>query len=361
MRYILYTSSSRLNCQDHIYLTVRKNSNTFVKNMSDSGRDSLENFPEKDCEAKVVYLDREIRPENPLAVKWDHIVVERLGEADPDSSYMTTNNVLHEVKIDKFYQITLDGNDYVDDQGIEGHPPCLKYVGDASDANDQSSSEKLTDSRHEKDLKTVKIPPHCKLFGTWTHPKLEGYDESNILGELGTLKLNDSKIEKIIPVPENTTQEFLNYYGAVLYKIGDITKFDLNHKGKLFDETRIPVTVTSVGENYIQNYIYSNKAGGVYVEYHRLPHFHMPMNENCGGQLMLGKKIKDKNEFHFSAFKIPYGYAIYTLPGTIHNDCWLLGNYFVCYGCTEDFSTVRILDSEGDVARIRVEGREVEF
>jgi len=303
--------------------------------------------------SKVVYLDREIRPDNPLAKKWTHIVVERLGVKDQDSSYMVTNNVIHEVKMDKFYQLTLDGADYTDDQGVKGHPPCLKYVGE--------NNQGFTDSRHEKDLKTIEIPPHCKLIGKWTHPNLDGYDESNILGGLGSLVLENNPEEgTIIPVPKETTQSLLNYYGAVLYKIGDVTKFDLNSKGKLFDETRIPVTVTSVGENYMQNYIYSDKAGGVYVEYHRLPHFHMPMNDKCAGQLMLGKQVND-NEFHFSAFKIPFGYAIYTLPGTIHNDCWLLGNYFVCYGCTEEFSTVRILDRKGDVARLIVEGRTVKF
>ena len=64
--------------------------------------------------------------------------------------------------------------------------------------------------------------------------------------------------------------------------------------------------------------------------------------------------LSPSHEYHFSAFKIPFGYAIYTLPYTIHADCFLTGNYYVAYSFTEDYSTVRFVKSDGSMAEMLI-------
>ena len=71
----------------------------------------------------------------------------------------------------------------------------------------------------------------------------------------------------------------------------------------------------------------------------------MPLDRETSGYLILGKKVKSY-AYHLSAFAIPYACAIYTPPGIIHNDSFLVGRHAVIYAQTKNFSTVRLLDSK---------------
>ena len=70
------------------------------------------------------------------------------------------------------------------------------------------------------------------------------------------------------------------------------------------------------------------------------PHFHMPLNKNADGYVILGRIINDI--CYLSAFNIPYNYAIYIKPNVIHCDAYLTGDYLVVYTKTEEYSTVLI-------------------
>ena len=87
-------------------------------------------------------------------------------------------------------------------------------------------------------------------------------------------------------------------------------------------------------------------AKGHYLEHHDLPHYHQPRDAGAGGYLVLGRPIGAAREgqvaLELTAFAIPFGSAVLTPPGVVHNDSWLVGNYRVMYGLTEVYSTVRL-------------------
>ena len=129
----------------------------------------------------------------------------------------------------------------------------------------------------------------------------------------------------------------LEYYGAVLFHIGD--QICLNHYNDL------PVTKMNIGDNYVKGFLLNEElGGGCYLEYHNTPHFHMPLNEQASGHLILGK-ITDSG-CQLSAFKIPYGCAIYTKPLTIHCDGYLTGDYLVVYTVTDSYLTMLLKNKE---------------
>ena len=90
-------------------------------------------------------------------------------------------------------------------------------------------------------------------------------------------------------------------------------------------------------QNYVENYLTNSQ---VYVEFHNLPHYHQPLSSSCSGALVLGKWSAEDTRLELSAFRIPFGKAIYTPPGIVHNDCFLHGEYQVVYGAADEFSSV---------------------
>ena len=114
----------------------------------------------------------------------------------------------------------------------------------------------------------------------------------------------------------------------------------------------IEITYIDVGKSYISDYIYKY-AGGAYIEYHNTPHIHMPLNSDCTGYLILGKKI-NTNTFRISAFNIPFGSALYIYPFVLHNDCFLVGNYLVAYTKTDVYSTVRLINQNNSMTDISI-------
>jgi hypothetical protein len=110
--------------------------------------------------------------------------------------------------------------------------------------------------------------------------------------------------------------------------------------------------IVNIGKTYINDYILQENYGcGVYLEYHKNPHFHMPLNENSGGGIILAKKIEE-DKYHISCFRIPNGYATYIPPYTIHNDCFLIGKYYVIYSKSEPFSTCLLRNKNDKIINI---------
>jgi len=169
------------------------------------------------------------------------------------------------------------------------------------------------------------------LRGIWSKSVSCENDASNILGGLGEFISLDRELR--VPVL-STTAANLAKYGAVLVLDGDYIQFESTES--------VPLTRMSIGPTYVADYIFSEGgANGAYLEYHDLPHFHQPLDTDAAGHLVLCHQ-KNPLEFAVTAFKIPYGSAIYTPPGIIHNDCWLSGRYNVVYGCSTAYSTVRL-------------------
>lgn len=170
---------------------------------------------------------------------------------------------------------------------------------------------------------------NVNLVGSW-----DGYidnefkDEMNILGE--SSMFYTKQISVIVPEIE-TTQNNFNLFGAQL----------INDQDRFWFETpqKMAFTRMDIGLNYVEETLIPKN--GFYLEYHDLPHLHVPMNKSSAGFLILGKKISDK-KYVLNAFRIPFGKAVYTPPNVIHCDSLLTGEWMVAYGVTKNYSTRNI-------------------
>ena len=226
---------------------------------------------------------------------------------------------------------------------------CYKICNDniiMVDNNNKNKIKYLTDknNKFEFDLKNKLHNPKPKyikiknITEKWNDKRQNAnVNGSNILGNNGTLELNENCLT--IPMAK-TTKNNLEFYNAKLLKFDDVVQFDI--------KDTLPITIMDIGENYVKHFLLdNNKGGGCYLEYHATPHFHMPLDRNSNGYLILGKTIN--NVCYLSAFQIPYGFAIYTLPNVIHCDGYLVGKYLVVYTVTEEYSTVSIKNNDKPV------------
>ena len=186
-------------------------------------------------------------------------------------------------------------------------------------------------------------PPHAVLDGTWDNDIDLTIEDANILGGNGRYLLPEGAETLVIPEAE-ATPEHLAYYDCHLVPVGGTVNFNAN--------APLPITVTSVGQTYAVDYL-QNAAhgGGEYLEVHDRPHFHMPLDEEAGGHLIIGKTYPDGTR-RVSAFRVPFGFGVMMAPWAIHADSHLIGRYMVIYSATKNFSTVIVRKSSGDLAAI---------
>lgn len=186
---------------------------------------------------------------------------------------------------------------------------------------------------------TIAIPQHVKIFNNWNSNKNANVKNNNILGENGDFQI-DSNLK--IPIAE-TTQENLMFYNCKLIKHNDIIQFE--------SPKILPITIMKIGEKYVDDFLLTELGDGCYLEYHDTPHFHMSLNNESNGYLIIGKIIN--NYCYLSAFNIPFGYAIYMPPNVIHCDAFLIGDYLVMYTLTPNYSTV-VLKNNDKIANIKI-------
>ena len=253
-------------------------------------------------------LPDEIKRDIPL------LMVDR--QSDTPDSYMITEKIVGAILPTKIYHLTLEGL-------IESE---ADFMGEPSESHN-----------------TVVEPPLISVAGQWVHGDSADDRSANILGGFGTLEIENDLL--VIPAAQ-TNSDTLAYYGARLLDLGDEIVFDTSKA--------LPICTMSIGENYRENYLLKEKlGGGFYLEYHDMPHFHMPLNDQARGYLILGKKADD-GSYQLSAFNIPFGKAIYTPGNIIHDDALLIGKYQVVYSVTENFSTVVVKGPEGRLAKVKV-------
>lgn len=225
----------------------------------------------------------------------DKLIVNRKG--DSEDGFMVTTKISNCLYPNKFYKL------------------------------DKSKFTEITDTEDKVELVIDEHPMSVIIKGDWCATKCEDEDESNILGKSCGLFID---VDKIIIPTQIATKETLAYYNARLIEHGETIMFE--------SPTEIPQCYMSIGKSYVKDYIYGKKKG-VYLEWHNTPHFHMPMNEESRGCLILGKQLSN-DEYELSAFVIPYGYGVLMESFTIHNDLFLIGDYMVMYTLTDNYSTV---------------------
>jgi hypothetical protein len=245
--------------------------------------------------------------------KFDEIIVDRKGYTI--DSNMTTKSIIDEINPSCTYVISVNGLEKID--------------ANITEYNSYSS-----------------IPDYFEFDGEWLSNVNINYNtiinSPNILGEMVKFEIDLDAFQ--IPIQE-ATENNLQYYGCRLYKINDVIKFET--------EDTLPLCIINVGKNYIKDYILQEQfGGGVYLEYHKNPHFHMPINDSASGGIVLAKKNGDT--YHISCFKIPFGFATYIPPFVIHNDCFLIGDYYVIYSKSEPFSTSLLRNKDNKIINVGV-------
>lgn len=225
---------------------------------------------------------------------------------------------------------------------IDGHvAPCVPYTLAPGKLN--RSSETASPGETTQPTAIPDMPPHARLSGDWNTDIAIETEQANILGDVGILTLGTSAIT----IPEApATAEKMAYYGACLLKMGDTVRFEA--------DAVLPVALMEIGAGYVDEYLHvASKGGGSYLEWHDRPHLHMPLDENAGGYLLLGRR--DGDDYLVSGFRIPFGHAVYMPPGVLHADPYLVGNYLVIYSVTNNFSNAVLRDPHGAVVDVRIE------
>lgn len=192
------------------------------------------------------------------------------------------------------------------------------------------------------------MPPHLELGGSWSSRPDFCNEDANILGANGRYVLDGDSDTLHIPLADSKPEHFAEY-GCRLVAVGEALRFRSTHN--------LPVTITSIGNTYVDDYLMvADHGGGAYLEIHDRPHFHMPLNREAGGYMLLGKRYPDGSRC-ISAFKIPFGYGLLTEPWVIHADAFLVGLYMVVYSVAPEFSTVILRQSDGSLAKVSIENQ----
>ncbi len=142
--------------------------------------------------------------------------------------------------------------------------------------------------------------------------------DANLFDGMGALLVSDDLKVPIVAADH----ERIKFYGLMLIKSGSNFPMSAFMADTLLMEYDYKF-------NYENDFLtQENGGGGYYVERHDFPHIHIPLNKYSQGHIIIGKRLSAIH-YSFTAFKIPYGYALYTPPGTIHGDGTLKGRYAI--------------------------------
>ena len=186
------------------------------------------------------------------------------------------------------------------------------------------------DVHHKKALSPATTDtPHVEVEATWlnTQQALEQGVEvihggsANTFGGVGALLLPDGfNIPTVTATPEN-----VRHYGLQLIENKEV--FAVSSRAFEIVMMRYDYSKDYKKDFLMQKY----GGGGVFVETHDFPHIHIPVNEKCAGYIVIGKQLSN-GKYHFTAFNIPFGFALYTPSYTIHGDGTLVGEYGITVG-----------------------------
>ena len=178
------------------------------------------------------------------------------------------------------------------------------------------------------DMVTVKAVWHKPGDARKNCVNIQAGGNANVFYGLGAILVPDGFR---IPVV-TATQENVVYYGLTLVENGQAFEF-------LSDEFAMVLAKYHYAKNYRNDFLTEVAGGGgFFVETHNFPHIHAPLSPDCGGYITIGKRLSD-DEFNFTAFSIPYGYALHTPANTIHGDGTIVGEHAI---------TVAITSAEAD-------------
>lgn len=181
------------------------------------------------------------------------------------------------------------------------------------------------DLTHKKPLiEAATKTPHVSVRAEW-HDAQQALEKgievlhggrANTFGSMGALLVPDGFRIPVI----TATQDNVRHYGLQL--IDDQTVFSVTSR-----EHQIVMMRYEYSDDYKKDYLMQKRGGGgIFVETHAFPHIHVPLSRASHGCIVIGKQVTEET-YHFTAFEIPYGQALYTPANTIHGDGTLVGEY----------------------------------
>jgi hypothetical protein len=181
---------------------------------------------------------------------------------------------------------------------------------------DNQSNNGMKPDNKAPDMVTVKATWYTATEALKNNIRVVSGSSGNVFGSMGALLVPDHfKIPTVTATKEN-----VKHYGLELIENGK----ELTVRSEQCDIVMMKYDYTSI---YKKDFLMQKYGGGgIFVETHEFPHIHIPLSKDCGGYIVIGKKLSE-TEFNFTAFRIPYGYALYTPSNTIHGDGTLVGEY----------------------------------
>ena len=168
------------------------------------------------------------------------------------------------------------------------------------------------------DLAAVKATWHSPKSVRKASTKIKAGGNANVFGDFGAILVPDNFRIPIV----KASKENVRHYGLSLIENQHVLEL-------LSDEFDLILARYRYAKNYRQDFLTEVEGGGGYfVETHNFPHIHVPLSPDCGGYIIIGKRLSEDN-FHFTAFSIPYGYALHTPAKTIHGDGTIAGEYAI--------------------------------
>jgi len=174
------------------------------------------------------------------------------------------------------------------------------------------------DYSEKPDMVIVKAAWHSPKNIRKARINIKAGGNSNVFNGFGAILVPD---DFRIPIVE-ASKENVRHYG--------LTLIENQHALELLsDEFDLILAKYRYAKNYRQDFLTEVEGGGGYfVEMHNFPHIHAPLSPDCGGYIIIGKKLSENN-FNFTAFSIPYGYALHTPANTIHGDGTITGEHAI--------------------------------
>lgn len=208
--------------------------------------------------------------------------------------------------------------------GGDPEKAVLRTLGDMA-FFDKGVTTWTLDLAHRKPLvEATTRTPHVAVRGEWYNAQQaleQGIEvfhggRANTFGSMGALLVPDGFRIPLV----TATQDNVRHYGLQL--IEDQAVFSVTSA-----EHQLVMMRYEYSDDYKKDYLMQKRGGGgIFVETHAFPHIHVPLSRESRGSIVIGKPVA-ADKYHFTAFEIPYGQALYTPAHTIHGDGTLVGEY----------------------------------
>jgi hypothetical protein len=152
--------------------------------------------------------------------------------------------------------------------------------------------------------------------------------EDSLFESPGILEMNRERI--IFPVINDGYNYDLSPFRAQIVPNNEPFTFNQELIDKYeHAQHKLRVVTYNYGNNYVRDYLM--EGSGIFIERHDFIQAITPVDNNCGGYVILGRELKThkSSQLELIAVTIPFGYTLLVDVGAIHGDSTLTGLYMM--------------------------------